>query len=155
MSFYPAIQATYLPLLQLVESCHPTPVPIAVDQDLHVRVCRDITAKQRHDVRKPGALPSKFLLSLEGPGKMSSSDDTPSILLSDEQETVFDKIRTDAYSGGQSNIEEHRLEGGNSEVDVSYLFLYYFFQESDERVEQLAEEYREGSLLSVKLKESE
>ena len=38
-------------------------------------------------------------------------------------------------------------------MDVPYLFLYYFFEESDERVEQLAEEYREGSLLSGELKE--
>ncbi|NLV03317.1 tryptophan--tRNA ligase [Haloferax volcanii] len=153
LSFYPAVQAAHLLLPQLVEGRHPTLVPIAVDQDPHVRVCRDIAAKQRYDVSKPGALLSKFLPSLEGPGKMSSSDDAPSILLSDDRESVTDKIRTYAYSGGQTSIEGHRAKGGNPEVDVSYLLLYYFFEESDERVEQLAEEYREGSLLSGELKE--
>ena len=153
LSFYPAVQATHLLLPQLVEGRHPTLVPIAVDQDPHVRVCRDIAAKHRYDVRKPGALLSKFLPSLEGPGKMSSSDDAPSILLSDDRETVFDKVRTHAYSGGRTSIEEHRAKGGTPEADVPYLFLYYFFEESDERVEQLAEEYREGSLLSGELKE--
>lgn len=153
LSFYPAVQATHLLLPQLVEGRHPTLVPIAVDQDPHVRVSRDIAAKQRYDVDKPGALLSKFLPSLEGPGKMSSSDDAPSILLSDDRETVFDKIRTHAYSGGQSSIEAHREQGGNPEVDVSYQFLYYFFDESDERVERLARKYRNGSLLSGELKE--
>jgi len=153
LSFYPAVQATHLLLPQLVEGRHPTLVPIAVDQDPHVRVCRDIAAKQRYDVAKPGALLSKFLPSLEGPGKMSSSDDAPSILLSDDRGTVFDKIRTHAYSGGQTSLEEHREQGGNPEVDVSYQFLYYFFEESDEQVERLAREYQQGSLLSGELKE--
>lgn len=153
LSFYPAVQATHLLLPQLVEGCHPTLVPIAVDQDPHVRVCRDIAAKQRYDVRKPGALLSKFLPSLEGPGKMSSSDDAPSILLSDDRETITDKIRTHAYSGGRTSIEEHRAKGGNPEIDVPFQLLYYFFEESDERVEQLADEYREGPLLSGELKE--
>jgi tryptophanyl-tRNA synthetase len=153
LSFYPAVQATHLLLPQLVEGRHPTLVPIAVDQDPHVRVCRDVAAKRRHDVDKPGALLSKFLPSLGGPGKMSSSDDAPSILLSDDRETVFEKIRTHAYSGGRPSVEEHRARGGNPDVDVSYLLLYYFFEESDERVERLAREYRSGSLLSGELKE--
>ncbi|WP_058992201.1 tryptophan--tRNA ligase [Haloarcula sp. CBA1127] len=153
LSFYPAVQATHLLLPQLVEGRHPTLVPIAVDQDPHVRVCRDVAAKQRYDVDKPGALLSKFLPSLEGPGKMSSSDDAPSILLSNDRETIFDKIRTYAYSGGQTSLEEHRKQGGNPEVDVSYQFLYYFFEGSDKRMDQLAREYRNGSLLSGELKE--
>nr|WP_245998592.1 hypothetical protein [Halalkalicoccus subterraneus] len=84
---------------------------------------------------------------------MSSSSDTPSILLSDDRETAFEKIRTYAYSGGQSSVEAHREHGGNPEVDVPYQFLYYFFEESDKRVEQLAREYRDGTLLSGELKE--
>jgi len=154
LSFYPAVQATHLLLPQLVEGRHPTLVPIAVDQDPHVRVCRDIAAKQRYDVDKPGALLSKFLPNLEGPGKMSSSGDAPSILLSDDRDTVFDKIRTHAYSGGKSSLEKHREEGGDPEVDVSYQFLYYFFEDDDERLEELAREYREGTLLSGEMKEA-
>jgi tryptophanyl-tRNA synthetase len=154
LSFYPAVQATHLLLPQLVEGRHPTLVPIAVDQDPHVRVCRDIAAKQRYDVDKPGALLSKFLPNLEGPGKMSSSGDAPSILLSDDRDAVFDKIRTHAYSGGKSSLEKHREEGGDPEVDVSYQFLYYFFEEDDERLEELAREYRAGELLSGEMKEA-
>lgn len=153
LSFYPAVQATHLLLPQLVDGPHQTLVPIAVDQDPHVRICRDIADKQRYDVTKPAALLSKFLPGLEGPGKMSSSDDAPSIGLSDDRETVFEKIQQYAYSGGQSSVEAHREEGGDPTVDVAYQFLAYFFEESDERLERLASEYREGSLLSGELKE--
>jgi tryptophanyl-tRNA synthetase len=152
-SFYPAVQTTHLLLPQLVEGRHPTLVPIGVDQDPHVRVSRDVADKERYDVNKPGALLSKFLPGLEGEGKTSSSDEAPSIFLSDDRETVFDKIRTYAYSGGQSSVEEHREKGGDPDVDVSYQLLYYFFEESDDRLERLAREYRDGSLLSGELKE--
>jgi len=153
LSFYPAVQAAHLLLPQLVAGRHPTLVPIAIDQDPHVRLCRDIAAKRRYAVDKPGALLSKFLPSLDGPGKMSSSDDSSSISLADDRETVFETIRTHAYSGGQPSVEAHREEGGDPAVDVSYLLLYYFFERDDERVERIAREYREGELLSGELKE--
>lgn len=153
ISFYPAVQATHLLLPQLVDGPHPTLVPIAVDQDPHVRICRDVADKQRYDVTKPSALLSKFLPGLGGPGKMSSSDDAPSIRLTDDRETVFEKIRQYGYSGGQSSVEAHREQGGDPTVDVPYQFLAYFFEESDERLERLAREYREGSLLSGELKD--
>ena len=152
LSFYPAIQATHLLLPQFVDGQQPTLVPIAVDQDPHVRVCRDVAAKERYDVEKPGALLSKFLPSLGGPGKMSSSDDLPSILLSDDRETVHEKIQKHAYSGGRTSVSEHREKGGNPEIDVAYLLLYYFFEDDDETVERIASEYRNGSLLSGELK---
>ncbi|MEM4782146.1 MAG: tryptophan--tRNA ligase, partial [Halalkalicoccus sp.] len=153
LSFYPAVQTAHLLLPQLVAGRHPTLVPIAVDQDPHVRVCRDVAGKERYDAEKPGALLSKFLPSLEGPGKMSSSTDAPSVFLSDDRETVFEKIRTHAYSGGRESLERHRELGGDPEVDVSYRLLYAFFEESDERIERLAREYREGALSSGDLKE--
>ncbi|RRJ33135.1 tryptophan--tRNA ligase [Halocatena pleomorpha] len=154
-SFYPAVQAAHLLLPQLVTGRHPTLVPIGVDQDPHVRVCRDIAAKQRYDVDKPSALLSKFLPSLEGSGKMSSSSDSetaPTIHLSDDRETVFEKIHTHAYSGGQSTVDEHRARGGDPEADVSYQLLHSFFEEDDDRLDRIAREYRNGSLLSGELK---
>ncbi|SDJ88343.1 tryptophanyl-tRNA synthetase [Halovenus aranensis] len=153
LSFYPAVQATHLLLPQLVEGRQPTLVPIGADQDPHVRVCRDVAGKERYDIEKPSALLSKFLPSLDGPGKMSASDDAPNILLTDDRETIREKILTYAYSGGQSSVADHREQGGDPEVDISFLLLYYFFEDDDEEVERLAREYREGSLLSGELKE--
>ena len=153
LSFYPAVQAAHLLLPQLVDGRHPTLVPIAVDQDPHVRVCRDIAGKERYDVEKPGALLSKFLPDLSGPGKMSASGEEPSIDLDDDRETVFEKIRTHAYSGGKTSVAEHREQGGKPEIDVAYQYLFYFFEADDERVAKLARQYREGEILSGELKE--
>lgn len=44
---------------------------------------------------------------------MSISADAVSIYLSDDRETVFDKIRTYAYSGGQASIETQQEQSGN------------------------------------------
>ncbi|WP_226022403.1 tryptophan--tRNA ligase [Halomicrobium salinisoli] len=153
LSFYPAVQATHLLLPQLLHGPHPTLVPVAVDQDPHVRVCRDVADREAFDVRKPGALLGKFLPSLEGPGKMSSSADAPGIELTDDPEDAREKIMQYAYSGGRVDVEEHREHGGDPEVDVAYQLLYYFLEPDDERVERLAREYREGELLSGELKQ--
>lgn len=151
-SFYPAMQATHLLLPQLVHGRHPTLVPIAVDQDPHVRVCRDVAGKARYDVSKPGALLGKFLPALDGPGKMSSSSDAPAIELTDDRETVREKMMQHAYSGGRVDIDDHREHGGDPSVDVAYQYLHAFFDPDDERVERLARAYRAGELLTGDLK---
>jgi tryptophanyl-tRNA synthetase len=151
-SFYPAMQATHLLLPQLVQGRHPTLVPIAVDQDPHVRVARDVAAKERFAVDKPGALLGKFLPSLAGPGKMSSSDDAPAIELTDDRETVRETIMQHAHSGGRADVDAHREHGGDPAVDVAYQYLRAFFEPDDGRVEDLAARYRSGELLTGELK---
>jgi len=151
-SFYPAMQTAHLLLPQLVRGEHPTLVPIAVDQDPHVRVARDVAAKEAYDVRKPGALLSTFLPGLGGPGKMSSSDDAPAIRLTDDRETVAAKVDTHAYSGGRESVAAHRERGGDPAVDVAFRYLHAFFEADDAEVERLAREYRAGDLLSGELK---
>ena len=153
LSFYPAVQATHLLLPQLVHGRHETMVPIAVDQDPHIRLCRDVAAKEQFEVSKPSALLSRFFPQLKGSGgKMSSSGDDPTIYLDDDRETVKNKISKYAYSGGQTSVEEHREKGGDPDVDVSYQLMYYFFEEDDAEVERLAEQYRSGELLSGEMK---
>lgn len=41
-----------------------------------------------------------------------------------------------AFSGGKDTKEEHRQQGGNTEIDVSYQYLT-FFMEDDERLAQI------------------
>lgn len=150
--FYPAVQTAHLLLPQLVHGEHETLVPIAVDQDPHVRVSRDVAAKARYPVGKPGALLMQFLPSLGGPGKMSSSEGV-SIRLTDDADTVRQKIRKHAYTGGQSSVEEHREKGGDPDVDVPFQYLSAFFEPDDDELARIEQEYRAGELLSGELKE--
>ncbi len=152
LQFYPAMQATHLLLPQLIDGPQPTLVPIAIDQDPHVRVCRDIAAKETLPVTKPGALLGRFLPNLAGPGKMSASDDAPSIELTDDPDTVAETIRTHAYTGGRATIDAHREHGGDPTVDVPFQYLRFFFEPSDDRLASIAADYRSGTLLSGELK---
>ena len=43
------------------------------------------------------------------------------------------QINKYAFSGGQDTVEEHRRLGGNTDVDVSYQYLF-FFLEDDEKL---------------------
>jgi tryptophanyl-tRNA synthetase len=151
-AFYPAVQTAHLLLPQLVHGEHRTLVPIAVDQDPHVRVSRDVAAKARYPVSKPAALLMRFLPSLGGPGKMSSSEGV-SIRLTDDPDTVRDKIRTHAYTGGRASVEEHREKGGVPEEDVPFQYLSAFFEPDDDELARIEGEYRRGELLSGELKE--
>lgn len=151
MGFYPAVQTAHLLLPQLVEGAHPTLVPVAVDQDPHVRVSRDVAAKAGYPVEKPGALLGKFLPNLSGPGKMSSSEGE-AIYLTDDADAVEDKVLSHAYSGGRDSVAEHREHGGDPSVDVAFRYLRFFFERDDERLAELAERYRSGELLSGELK---
>ncbi len=49
---------------------------------------------------------------------------------------LFWQINERAFSGGKETIEEHRTEGGDCEIDVSYQYLR-FFMDDDERLEQI------------------
>ncbi|MXR20729.1 tryptophan--tRNA ligase [Halobacterium bonnevillei] len=151
-AFYPAVQTAHLLLPQLVHGEHATLVPIAVDQDPHVRVSRDVASKARYPVRKPGALLMQFLPSLGGPGKMSSSEGV-AIRLTDDAETVREKIRTHAFTGGRASVEEHREHGGDPDVDVPFQYLSAFFEPDDRELARIERAYRSGELLSGELKD--
>ncbi|MCK4399192.1 MAG: tryptophan--tRNA ligase, partial [Methanophagales archaeon] len=147
--FYPAMQATHILYPQFIEGPHLTLVPIGIDQDPFIRATRDIAEK--FGFQKPATIHKKLAPGLEGP-KMSSSGKN-AIWLSDDEDTVANKVHKYAFSGGQPSIKEHREKGGNPDIDVSFLYLKYFFEEDDNKLEQIARDYREGSLLTGELKE--
>ncbi|MEM3857228.1 MAG: tryptophan--tRNA ligase, partial [Thermoprotei archaeon] len=58
-----------------------------------------------------------------------------------------------AFSGGQATTELHKRLGGNPDVDVSFLWLYYFFEDDDSKINKIEEDYRAGRLLTGELKQ--
>ncbi|KAH9633697.1 hypothetical protein HF086_009031 [Spodoptera exigua] len=66
---------------------------------------------------------------------------------------IFDNkvINKYAFSGGQTTVEEHRLKGGNTEVDISFKYLT-FFLEDDDRLAEIKKEYESGVMLTGELK---
>ncbi len=150
--FYPAVQTVHLFLPQLIWEPHRVLVPVAIDQDPYIRVARDIAEKM--GLVKTAGLLSKFMPSLESPeGKMSTTGESKVIWLTDGRETVREKIMKYAFSGGRPTLEEHRKYGGNPWIDVSFLYLFYFFEEDDRKIEEIRKRYESGEMTTGELKE--
>jgi tryptophanyl-tRNA synthetase len=152
--FYTAMQAVpaFLPSVLKGEKI-PCLIPHAIDQDSHFRLTRDVIAKLGY--YKPASIQCRFLPGLGGmveDGKMSSSEENSTIYTTDPPDTVRRKIMQHAFSGGQTSVKEHREKGGNPDVDVSYQWLT-FFEEDDDKLKRIHDDYKSGKLLTGELKQ--
>jgi len=145
--FYPALQI--VPTMFEKRRCL---IPAAIDQDPYWRIQRDLA--ESFGYYKAAAIHSRFLPPLTGlEGKMSSSKPETAIFLHDDPKTVRTKIMRYAFSGGQPTVELHRKLGGNPDIDVSFQWLYMFFEPDDKVIKSIEEDYRSGKLLTGELKE--
>eukprot|EP00455_Lapot_gusevi_P034085 TRINITY_DN3748_c0_g1_i2.p1 TRINITY_DN3748_c0_g1~~TRINITY_DN3748_c0_g1_i2.p1 ORF type:complete len:282 (-),score=129.28 TRINITY_DN3748_c0_g1_i2:38-820(-) len=125
-------------------------IPCGIDQDPYFRMTRDVA--HRLDYLKPALLHSKFFPALQGPGsKMSASDPTSSIFVTDTPKQIADKIKRYAFSGGRVTEEEHRQLGANTDIDISYQYLT-FFLDDEEKLQQVRQDYAAGRLLTGEVK---
>ena len=99
---------------------------------------------------QPSSTYHQFAVGMTG-GKMSSSQPETTIFLNDSMKSIEKKIKA-SFSGGQATIEEHRSKGGNPEIDVAYQYLRYFFEEDDNELNKIREEYISGELLTGEIK---
>ena len=124
-------------------------IPCAIDQDPYFRLTRDIAPRMK--LPKPALLLSKFAPSLGGiHTKMSSSVPLSTIFLSDSNKTIKKKINK-SFSGGKEFLEDHRKYGGNTTVDIPYQLLCYFLDD-DQKLDQIKNNYENGTLLSGEMK---
>lgn len=152
---FPAIQASpsfssSFPEIFNGRSDIPCLIPCAIDQDPYFRMTRDVAP--RMNCLKPALIHSTFFPALQGAQtKMSASDPTSSIFVTDSDKQIKDKINKYAFSGGGATVEEHKEMGGNCDVDVSFQYLT-FFMEDDDRLEEIRKTYTSGELLTGFLK---
>ncbi len=141
------------PQLPEFEGKMPVVVPVGVDQDPHLRLGRDMSKRiKAFDFIQLSSTYHKFMPGLSG-GKMSSSDENSYIALTDTPKEAENKIKKYAFSGGKSTVEEHRREGGNPDIDVSFQYLSMFFEEDDKKIKQIHDDYKSGKLLTGELKQ--
>merc|ERR1712212_30409 len=126
-------------------------IPCAIDQDPYFRMTRDVAP--RMGLPKPALILSVFFPALQGAQtKMSASDPTSCITLTDSAATIKKKINKYAFSGGGATTEEHIEKGGNCDVDISFQYVK-FFLEDDKRLEEIRRTYTSGELLTGYLKQ--
>ena len=99
---------------------------------------------------QPASTYHQFAIGMTG-GKMSSSQPETTMFLNDSMKDIEKKIKS-SFSGGQATIEEHRAKGGNPDVDVAFQYLRYFFEEDDNELERIRNEYVSGELLTGEIK---
>ena len=151
--FFASMQSVpaFLPSIEAGRNI-PCLIPHGIDQDPYFRVTRDILPKL--GFYKPASIQSQFLPPLTGvEGKMSASQHESAIYLTDDEKIVANKIRKYAFSGGQPTIQEHREKGGNPDIDVSFIWLKMIFEESDEKLKKIHDDYKSGKMLTSELKE--
>ncbi|HXW03151.1 MAG TPA: tryptophan--tRNA ligase [Nitrosarchaeum sp.] len=147
MIFYTALQSAPC----FIED-KPVLIPLGVDQDPHFRLTRDIAPKIGK--QKPALIHNIMIPGLSGPGgKMSASDENGTIYTTDSPNIVKKKINKHAFSGGQTDIEQHRKLGGNPDIDVSYQYLRIFFEPDDNKLKSIYDDYKSGKMLTGELKE--
>jgi len=130
----------------------PCLIPLAIDQDPHFRIARDVMPKL--GFYKPAILHGIFLPPLQGlSGKMSTSNESSAILTTDSPKEVERKIKKYAFSGGRATLKEHQEKGGNPDIDVSFQYLKMMFEPDDKKLQKIYEDYKSGKLTTGELKE--
>ncbi|NCC71559.1 tryptophan--tRNA ligase, partial [bacterium] len=120
--FYSTIQSAHILFPQLEFGIKNILVPIGPDEDVHIRVCRDLASK--FNLVKPASIHSRFMPGLDGQ-KMSKSKNN-FISFRDSKTDILKKVNK-ALSGGRETLEEHKRLGGIPENDISAYYLEKYF----------------------------
>lgn len=125
-------------------------IPHAIDQDPHFKVARDVIPKLGYN--KPSSIISKFIPSLKGSGKMSSSDVNSGVYLNDTPKQVRTKLMKYGFSGGKDTAEEQRKYGANPDIDFAFN-IYRMLQPDTSITDRIYEQYKGGEILSGEMKQ--
>ena len=125
-------------------------IPYAIDQDPHFKVARDVIPKLGYE--KPSSIISKFIPSLKGSGKMSSSDMNSGIYLNDTPKEVRKKLMKYAFSGGRETAEQQRKYGANPDIDFAFN-IYRMLERDQKKIEDIYSRYKVGEILSGEMKQ--
>lgn len=144
--FYTSMQAVpaFLKSVEMGKNV-PCVIPLAIDQDVHFRVARDVIGKLGY--YKPASVCAKFLPSLDGQSKMSSSDVGSAIYLNDDEEAVKKKINK-AFTGQQATAELQRKHGGDPDKCVICQYYKFFFEPNDAKLNKILDDERQGKILA-------
>lgn len=134
----------------------PTPgiIPVGLDQEPHVRLCRDYLHKMESTQRfmPISSMYHKFLPSMDGNAKMSKSNPKGNITLPDDLKAV-EKVIKGAVTGGRKTAEEQRKLGAEIEKDMVYELLKQHLVENDNELKKIHDDYKSGKMLSGELKQ--
>lgn len=141
------IQAADMVFPQLEEKM-PGVIPVGIDQDPHIRLCRDIIArtKSKYGFVPISAVYNKFTPSLDGQMKMSKSKPESMIELPEDPNSAVKKIKR-ALTGGRDSLEEQKKLGGNPEKCMIFEMYKQHLIEDDKILDEVYKDCKAGTLL--------
>ncbi len=144
--FYTSMQAVPAFLKSVEENRNvPCLIPLAIDQDVHFRLARDVVEKLGY--YKPSIIHAKFLPALSGASKMSASDKSETIYIEDDHAAVEKKIGR-AFTGQQATAELQKRYGGDVDKCVVCQYYRFFFEQDDRKLESIFHAERSGTMLA-------
>ena len=139
---YTNIQAAHI-LHPTTDHDLPVVVPIGLDQDVYMRLTRDVARKRK--ITLPASLYIKYLKGLTG-GPMSSSMEETCVFLRDKPEIIKKKIMN-ALTGGRATIKEQRELGANPEICTIFDWFTKYFVKDDDELAKIEAGCRGGDLI--------
>lgn len=120
-------------------------VPVGIDQDVHIRLTRDLTARMSEfSFKAPSSIYHKFQEGLDG-GKMSKSRPDSVISLTDPVAEAVRKLRS-ALDGGRETSERQKKLGGEPDKCMVFSMLMYHLVGDDVELASWEKECRSGML---------
>ncbi|MDA4114631.1 MAG: tryptophan--tRNA ligase, partial [Thaumarchaeota archaeon] len=146
IAFYTSMQAVPAILASVKEGKSvPCLIPLAIDQDPHFRVARDVYPKLGYP--KPALIESKFIPGLGPGGKMSASDPNSAIFVTDTPEQAAKKVMN-AFTGQQATAELQRRYGGNPDICSVCQYYVFLFEQDDAKLQVILDRERSGDILA-------
>eukprot|EP00703_Trepomonas_sp_PC1_P003907 JAP92699.1 Tryptophanyl-tRNA synthetase [Trepomonas sp. PC1] len=125
-------------------------IPSGYEQDPYFRLARDQAPKL--SLPKPATIYNSFIPALRGcDDKMSASDPTNAVYMTDLPAEIKKKINRYAFSGGKATKEEQQQFGANIDIDVSVKYLEVFM-EDDIQLEEIKRKYKNGEMMTGDVK---
>ncbi len=145
MIHFPAVQAAPCFYPSVVKGKKtPVLIPAAIDQDPYWRITRDVA--ERMGYFKPAAIHSRFVPGLTGDEKMAASDQMSALYTTDTPKLAKKKVMN-AFTGGQTTVEEQRQLGANPDICAVFAYFNFIFEEDDEKLAERQNACRSGELL--------
>jgi tryptophanyl-tRNA synthetase len=142
------VQSGDILMPQLPEFGGPKPVlvPVGADQDPHIRLARDLSAKYGSEFRfvPPSALYHRLETGLTGAAKMSKRDPDSGFTLGEKPASAAKKVLS-AYTGGRATVEEQRKLGGEADKCPVYDLYRFHVAADDAHSERVREECYAGT----------
>ena len=135
-------------LFPQMEHKMPGIIPVGIDQDPHIRLCRDIIArtKSKYNFTPISSIYHKFTPSLDGEMKMSKSRPESMIELPEDPKTAVKKIKN-AKTGGRESVELQKKLGGEPEKCMIFEMYKQHLIEDDKILDAVYKDCRAGTLL--------